>query len=75
MARFVEESQFLEDLDLSWNDLIPQHFKPLLEVLACNKQLKSLNSSWNTLIDKADANNEANFQVRSALDDYVEERR
>ena len=52
LARFVEESNYLEDLDISWNDLIPVHFTPLLEVLSRNRTLVSLNLSWNILIDK-----------------------
>ena len=74
VARFVDESVFLEDLDVSWNDLIPMHFTPLLEALSRNRKLKSLNLSWNTIIDKADQNNKVSFEVRSALDDYVAER-
>lgn len=74
VARFVEESNFLEDLDLSWNDLIPSNFVPLLDVLSRNKMLKSLNLSWNMIIDKAAQNNPISFEVRSALDDYVKAR-
>ena len=58
----------MEDLDLSWNDLIPLHFNPLLEVLAENKTLRSLNLSWNMIIDKADGNNEYSLEFRSAID-------
>ena len=75
MARFVDESVFLEDLDLSWNDLIPLHFTPLLEVLSRDKQLRSLNLSWNMMIDKADQNNAVSFDQRSAMDDYIQQRR
>lgn len=61
IAKFVDESSTLEDLDLSWSDIIPIHFGPLLEVLSRNKKLKSLNLSWNMIIDKSEQNNEANF--------------
>ena len=61
IARFVDESTTLEDLDLSWSDVIPHHFVPLLEVLSRNRKLKSLNLSWNMIIDKAEQNNEVNF--------------
>ena len=54
VTRFVKMSDFLEDLDISWNDLIPIHFPPLLDVISKNRRLKSLNLSWNTMIDKAD---------------------
>lgn len=52
VARYVDESVCLEDLDISWNDLIPQHFTPFLEVISRNRMLKSLNLSWNSIIDK-----------------------
>lgn len=68
-------SCWLEDLDLSWNDLIPRHFTPLLEVISRNRQLKSLNLSWNALIDKADCNNTFSYAPRSALEEMIEERR
>jgi len=66
---------FLEDLDLSWNDLIPSHFKPLLEVLSHNRQLKSLNLSWNTLISLADQSNPYSFSVLSAMEEFLMRRR
>ena len=75
VARIVTDSNFLEDLDLSWNDLIPAHFTPLLEALSRNRQLKSLNLSWNMLIDQTAQNNPVDFSFRSAMDDYIEERR
>ena len=67
VARFLEESSFLEDLDLSWNDLIPLHFTPLLDVLSRNKSLKSLNLSWNKIIDKAHVNNYYSLEAHSVL--------
>lgn len=57
VAKFVEESEYLEVLDLSWNDTRPWHFPPLMDSISRNKTLKSLNLSWNNLIDKADMNN------------------
>lgn len=68
IAKYVDTSECLEDLDLSWNDVIPQHFTPLLEVLSRKHRLKSLNLSWNTMIDKADHNNKVSFKVKSAMD-------
>ena len=52
IARFVDDSTTLEDLDLSWSDVIPHYFGPLLEVLSRNKTLRSLNLSWNLIIAK-----------------------
>jgi hypothetical protein len=60
---------------VSWNDLVPLSFVPLLEVLAKNRTLKSLNLSWNSIIEKADQNNEFEFKVQSALLEYVQQRR
>ena len=54
LATFVEKSEYLEDLDISWNDLIPLDFVPLLHVVSTNKTLVSLNLSCNSLIDKQD---------------------
>ena len=75
VAKLLDESAFLEELDLSWNDLIPLHFTPLLESISKNKQLRSLNLSWNIMIDKADQNNEFSLEKRSAMDDYIQKRR
>ena len=74
IAKLVDESAYLEDLDISWNDLIPMHFTPLLEVLSRNKMLKSLNLSWNMIIDKAHQNNKVNFNKLSAMDTFVQRR-
>jgi len=62
-------------LDLSWNDLIGTHFTPLLEAVSRNKLLKSLNLSWNMLIDQTAQNNPVDFKFHSAIEDYIEERR
>ena len=71
VTQFLDESLYLEDLDVSWNDLVPLSFTPMLEVLSRNKSLKSLNLSWNTIIDKADQNNKFDFKFQSALLEYV----
>lgn len=75
MALILQESAFLEHLDVSWNDLIPIHFTPLLEVVQGNRTLISLNLSWNTIIDATDQNNDFGFTYNSALDDYINQRR
>lgn len=54
LAVFVEKSEHLEDLDVSWNDLLPLDFVPLLNVLSNNKTLVTLNLSCNMLIEKHD---------------------
>ena len=51
LADLVNESN-LRELDISWNPNIkPKAFSPLLEVLGQNRQLHTLNLSYNKLID------------------------
>ena len=52
VADFVKESQYLEDLDLSWNNFLPLDFGHLINVLSRNLTLRSLNLSCNTIVDK-----------------------
>lgn len=52
VADFVKESQYLEDLDLSWNNFLPLDFGHLFNVLSRNLTLRSLNLSCNTIVDK-----------------------
>ena len=75
VARFLGDSSYLEDLDLSWNNLIPTDFKYFLEVLTNNRTLRVLNLSCNMLVDKRDQNNEFDFNFQTAMDEYVKERR
>ena len=46
----------MEDLDISWSDLKPKHYKEFWETLRDNKTLKNLNLSYNLLIDHRDQN-------------------
>ena len=75
VSRFIEESKHLEDIDLSWNDLIPPNFTSLFYVLSRNKTLRSLNLSCNTIIDKSDQNKEISFTYQSLYDQYLQQRR
>mmetsp|Transcript_23765 Transcript_23765/g.31815 ORF Transcript_23765/g.31815 Transcript_23765/m.31815 type:complete len:130 (-) Transcript_23765:14-403(-) len=52
-AQFLSKKNFLEELDLSDNRLDPKTFRPVLEALPNCKQLKSLNISWNLLLENA----------------------
>lgn len=74
VAKFLTFSGYLESLDLSWNDTRPWHFVPLLEALAQNRTLRSINLSWNNLLEKNDMNNPLDIQTESLLDDYVKAR-
>ena len=75
LATFVDKSEYLEDLDISWNDLIPLDFVPLLQTISTNKTLVSLNLSCNSLIEKQDQNQSYDLKNISAMDQYVELRK
>ena len=67
ITTLISNSEYIEDLDLSWNDLLPSYFSSLFKVLARNRSLRYLNLSCNTLIDKADQNNKFDFGYVSAM--------
>ena len=50
LCDFVATSRYLEELDLSWNQLQPNQMMPILETLSVNIRLKSVNLSWNLLV-------------------------
>ena len=54
LTAFIDESEHLEDLDLSWNDLMPTDFDILFRVLDRNRSLRYINLSCNTIVDKKD---------------------
>ena len=54
LTAFIAESEHMEDLDLSWNDLMPADFVILFSVLDTNRSLRYINLSCNTIIDKKD---------------------
>ena len=75
VSQLLLESQYLENLDLSWNNLLPKDFAVLFDVLADNKTLRSLNLSCNTIINKADHTNKIDFKFDSAFQDYNNQRK
>ena len=52
LATFVENSNSLENLDLSGNNLQSLHFVNLLKAIAHNKTLHNINLSWNKILDE-----------------------
>lgn len=54
IAKLLDESEFVQELDLAANNLTSMHFVPLLKSIATNTRLISLNLSWNRLIDEKD---------------------
>ena len=52
MCKILNERNYIEELDLSDNRLVPKLFLPLVEALSKCRTLKSINLSWNLLIEK-----------------------
>lgn len=76
IAVFVKESQYMEDLDLSWNNFLPLDFCNLFIVLSRNITLRSLNLSCNTIVNKENQNDlEIDEAFKEQLEDYVFRRR
>lgn len=53
----MEESDYLEDLDLSWNNLKPQDFDIFFAPLSRSRSLRTLNLSGNMILDEASQKN------------------
>ena len=56
--------RFLTELDISWNRIRPALLNDFLEALGENRQLHSLNLSWNNLMERADVS-----AIRGGVDD------
>ena len=52
-CEYLTKKPYVEDLDLSDNRLEPKIFMPILEALIHHRSLKSLNISWNTLLENS----------------------
>jgi hypothetical protein len=63
VAALIHSSRTLDELDLSWNDLNPKDFGPLIQALNENKTLRILNLSWNALIDSSEQSAPPVFQL------------
>ena len=68
LKKFIEESRYLEDLDISFNFLQPKMVQPLLEAIAGNGRLKNLNLSWNYLIKMPSAPQAGTYIKQELLD-------
>lgn len=51
ICKFIESNKFICHIDLSWNRLAPETWKPFLEVLKKNRKLKTVNLSWNFIVE------------------------
>jgi len=49
LRRFIADSKFLKELDLSWNELGMKQMLDITKELASNRTLKFVNLSWNYL--------------------------
>ena len=74
ISEYLKNSEFLEDLNLSWNNLRPKDFEVLFPVLSSNRTLRSINLSSNMIIDKRDQNNKFSLTEISFIDEYVKRR-
>lgn len=54
IQQLVQGSTHLQELDVSHNSLGSRPIKNLIEVVSENKVLKSLNLSWNKLLDSSE---------------------
>ena len=63
VAQFAMQSKNLEDLDLSFNDLLPKAMDILWSVIREHKKLLFLNIAHNNLIEGNSGNNEAVVQA------------
>lgn len=52
MCEYIQVSERLRELNVSWQCVLPQVFFELLKIIRENRSLVSLNISWNPLIEK-----------------------
>lgn len=53
LCEVVRTQKTLQSLDISWNQLMPNQMKPLLEILMKNRRLTNLNLAWNNIMEVA----------------------
>ena len=51
VVKYLQESPHLKDLDLSWSIVMPSVWYSLMEVIGANRQLSTLNLSYNQLLE------------------------
>ena len=51
VIKYLQESAYLKDLDLSWSIVMPTVWYDLMEVIGKNRQLSSLNLSFNQILE------------------------
>ena len=52
LIEYVQNSEFLEDLDVSWSAVRPQVMLRLMRVIRENRDLKSLSLSHNSIVER-----------------------
>ena len=65
LCDFLERAEWLEDLDISWNNFRYANFRKLFQILASNRTLKTLNLSMNAILSSADQQTQGDFTVLS----------
>jgi len=61
IVEFVETSNELEELDLSWNNFRPTNFVLLMTTLQKNGILRVLNLSWNLMIESQEQKEKSEY--------------
>jgi hypothetical protein len=51
IVTFLQTAKYLNDFDLSWTKTLPGLLEPILVELAENRKIKSINLSWNNLVE------------------------
>jgi hypothetical protein len=50
LGEVIKTARQITYLDISWNSIVPDNMKYLLEILAKNRRIQYLNLSWNIIV-------------------------
>ena len=70
IVEFVTHNGKLEALDISWNNFRPPDFLVLMNYLSKNVCLRSLNVSWNLIIEGREQIEKTNFRYPTGRDKW-----